>query len=126
LSQSGFERRFGSGECRVERLAKIRWPEVPRCPRLQGNKFWRRGTAIKCPSCRLSARILPGTPFQDAHLPLAPWFRAMRFAVTPKLGASAMGLQRALGASHSAAWLIQRKPRRAMIRSGRESLGELD
>ena len=45
--------------------------------------------------CQVS--VLAGTVFQDAHLPLTVWFRAMWHITSQKNGVSALGLQRALG-----------------------------
>ena len=68
------------------------------------------------------------TIFQDSHLPLITWFRAMWYICVQKNGASALGLQRALGlGSYRTAWLCLHKLRRAMVRSGREKLsGEVE
>jgi hypothetical protein len=41
--------------------------------------------------------ILAGTVFQDSHLPLTLWFRAMWHLTSQKNGISALGLQRVLG-----------------------------
>ena len=41
--------------------------------------------------------VLAGTVFQDTHLPLTVWFRAMWHMTSQKNGMSALGLQRVLG-----------------------------
>src|SRR5260370_42166977 len=67
--------------------------------------------------------ITGGTIFQDSHLPLTTWFRAMWQVTSQKNGISALGLQRVLGlGSYKTAWAMLHKLRRAMIRSGRERL----
>src|SRR6204780_5510163 len=51
------------------------------------------------------------------------WFRAMWFVTSQKNGASALGLQRALGlGSYRTAWSWLHKLRRGMVRSGRARL----
>lgn len=64
-----------------------------------------------------------GTVFQDSHLPLRLWFRAIWWFTNQKSGISALGMQRALGlGSYRTAWTCLHKLRRAMIRPNREPL----
>ena len=64
-----------------------------------------------------------GTIFQDSHLPLRLWFRAIWQVISQKNGARALGLQRVLGlGSYQTAWTVLHKLRRAMVRPGRDSL----
>lgn len=64
-----------------------------------------------------------GTIFQDTHLPLTVWFRAIWLVTSQKTGASALGVQRVLGlGSYKTAWTILHKLRRAMVRPGRDRL----
>jgi transposase-like protein len=66
---------------------------------------------------------MAGTVFQDSHLPLATWFRAMWHVTSQKNGISALGLQRVLGlGSYKTAWAMLHKLRRAMVRPGRDRL----
>jgi hypothetical protein len=67
--------------------------------------------------------VTAGTVFQDSHLPLTIWFRAIWYVTNQKNGVSALGLQRALGlGSYRTAWALLHKLRRAMVRPGRERL----
>jgi transposase-like protein len=67
--------------------------------------------------------ITAGTIFQDSHMPLTIWFRAMWQVTSQKNGISALGLQRVLGlGSYKTAWAMLHKLRRAMVRPGRERL----
>ena len=67
--------------------------------------------------------MLAGTVFQDTHLSLTVWFRAMWHMTSQKNGMSALGLQRVLGlGSYKTAWLMLHKLRQAMVRPGRERL----
>jgi transposase-like protein len=61
--------------------------------------------------------------FQDSHLPLMLWFRAVWWVTSQKNGVSAMGLQRVLGLkSYKTAWTLLHKLRHAMVRPGRDRL----
>ena len=78
---------------------------------------------ILCRTCRHQQSVLAGTVFQDTHLPLKTWFRAMWLICASKNGVSALNLQRSLGLrSYNTAWLCLHKLRRAMVRPGRNLL----
>lgn len=78
---------------------------------------------LLCKSCRHQASTTAGTIFQDSHLPLTTWFRAIWHVTSQKSGVSALGLQRVLGlGSYKTAWAMLHKLRRAMVRPGRERL----
>ena len=52
--------------------------------------------------------VTAGTIFQDSHLPLTIWFRAMWQVTSQKNGISALGLQRVLGlGSYKTAWAVR-------------------
>ena len=71
---------------------------------------------------------MAGTIFQDTHIPLTLWFRAMWYVTSQKNDTSALGLQRVLGlGSYKTAWAMLHKLRRAMVRPGRDRLsGEVE
>jgi transposase-like protein len=76
-----------------------------------------------CRQCRCQVSVTAGTIFQDSHLSLTTWFRAMWHVTTQKNGVSALGLQRVLGlGSYKTAWALLHKLRRAMVRPGRDRL----
>lgn len=76
-----------------------------------------------CGKCRHQASVTAGTIFQDSHLPLTTWFRAMWYVTSQKNGTSALGVQRILGlGSYKTAWALLHKLRRAMVRPGRDRL----
>ena len=76
-----------------------------------------------CSQCRKQVSNLAGTAFQDSHLQIQTWFRAMWHICSQKNGMSALGLQRVLGLrSYRSAWLMLHKLRRAMLRPHREKL----
>jgi transposase-like protein len=120
-----FERRFADEAACREYLAALRWPAGFVCPRCQSRSAWqtRRGLWL-CGDCRTQTSVTAGTIFQDSHLPLSAWFRAMWLITSQKNGASAMGLQRVLGlGSYKTAWTLLHKLRRAMVRPDRDRLG---
>jgi len=116
------ERRFASDEACRQYLTQLRWPEGFLCPRCGGRRAWvMRSGRWLCGTCRHQASVTVGTLFQDSHLPLTTWFRAMWYITGQKTGVSALGLQRALGlGSYRTAWALLHKLRRAMVRPGRD------
>ena len=118
------ERRFASEEACRQYLVQLRWPEGFVCPRCNGKQAWpmTRGRWL-CAACRYQAPVAAGTIFQDSHVPLTTWFRAMGYVTGQKTGVSALGLQRVLGlGSYRTAWALLHKLRRAMVRPGRDRL----
>lgn len=119
-----FEPRFpNEAACRAY-LVKLRWPDGFRCPQCGARSTWQDQRArLICRTCRRHVRITAGTIFQDSHLPLRVWFKAIWWIVAQKTGGSAAGLQQALGlGSYETAWLLLHKLRRALVRPGREAL----
>jgi len=118
------EKRFSSDEACRAYLISLRWPDGWACPRCGGRQPWevRRGV-LRCHDCRGDVSVTAGTIFQDSHLPLTTWFRAMWYITSQKNGVSALGLQRVLGlGSYKTAWALLHKLRRAMVRPGRDRL----
>ena len=121
---SELEARFSSeGACR-KYLFQLRWPDGYRCPRCGGAKGWPlRSVLLECGNCGYQTSVTAGTIFQGTRKPLALWFRMMWRVTNQKNGASALGLQRALGlGSYKTAWTWLHKLRRAMVRAGRDRL----
>lgn len=118
------ERRFPSDEACRQYLFQLRWPEGFVCPRCGAKQAWpmTRGRWL-CTGCRYQAPVTAGTIFQDSHVPLSTWFRAIWYVTSQKTGVSALGLQRVLGlGSYRTAWALLHKLRRAMVRPGRDRL----
>lgn len=118
------ERRFSTDLACRDYLFALRWPEGFICPRCGGRRAWpmKRGLWL-CAGCRHQASVTAGTIFQDTRLPLMLWLRAIWQVTSQKNGASALGVQRALGlGSYKTAWAWMHKLRRAMVRPGRERL----
>ena len=121
---SELEARFSSETACREYLFQLRWPYGFRCPRCGGTKGWPlRSVLLECGNCGYQTSVTAGTIFQDTRKPLALWFRMMWWVTSQKNGASALGLQRALGlGSYKTAWTWLHKLRRAMVRVGRDRL----
>jgi transposase-like protein len=119
-----FEHWFRTDEACREYLARLRWPDGFRCSHCDHRQGWGSFRAkVRCGGCRRDTSITAGTIFQDSHLSLRLWFRAIWSVVNQKSGISALGLQRALGlGSYRTAWICLHKLRRAMVRPGREQL----
>ncbi len=118
------EERFTTPEACRAYLFALRWPGGFVCPRCQGRQAWPMSRALwLCAACRHQASVTAGTIFQDSHLPLTVWLRAMWHVTSQKNGISALGLQRVLGlGSYKTAWALLHKLRRAMVRPGRDRL----
>jgi transposase-like protein len=118
------ERRFADDRACREYLYALRWPQGFVCTRCGGQETWatQRGLWL-CRRCRCQVSVMAGTVFQDSHLLLTVWFRAMWYVTSQKNGVSALGLQRTLGlGSYRTAWAVLQKLRRAMVRPGRDRL----
>lgn len=118
------EQRFSLEQACREYLFARRWTDGFVCPRCGGRKAWpMKRNLWLCRGCRHQASVTAGTVFQDSHLPLTVWFRAMWHMTGQKNGISALGLQRVLGlGSYKTAWAMLHKLRRAMVRPGRDRL----
>ena len=118
------EQRFATDQACRQYLVSLRWPEGFICPRCAGRKAWPTRQGLwTCAACQHQASVTAGTIFQDTHLSLTVWFRAIWLGTSQKTGASALGVQRALGlGSYKTAWTLLHKLRRAMVRPGRDRL----
>lgn len=118
------EKRFHTEETCRNYLFALRWPKGWRCPRCGGcRSIGVRRDLWRCVGCGYEISVSAGTVFQDSHLPLQTWFRAMWYITCQKNGVSALGVQRVLGlGSYKTAWSVLHKLRRAMVRPGRERL----
>jgi len=118
------EKRFSGEEACIEYLASLRWPSGWTCPHYEATEGWTvRRNRWLCGHCRYEMSVTAGTIFQDSHLPLTIWFRAIWQVTSQKNGISALGLQPVLGlGSYKTACAMLHKLRRAMVRPGRDRL----
>lgn len=119
-----FESRFCNEAACREYLASLRWPAGFVCRKCKASDAWQTDRGLwRCRKCRHDTSVMAGTVFQDSHLPLMLWFRAIWFITSQKYGASALGVQRMLGlGSYKTAWTLLHKLRHAMVRPGRDCL----
>src|ERR1700749_1474241 len=81
------------GDC-LDYLFALRWPDGFCCPNCTNGRAWRSSRGLwLCSGCRRQVSVLAGTVFQDTHLPMRTWFRAMWCITSQKNGMSALGLQ---------------------------------
>ena len=103
-------------QCR-EYIAELRWHGQYRCPRCQSDKAWKtKELKYKCQNCGYKASVTAGTIFQDSHIPLPIWFRAMWYIGESAGTMTAVQLQRILGIKNNrTAQSMLRKIKRALI-----------
>lgn len=122
-----FDTMFASEEACREYLSRLRWPDGFRCPQCGGDKAWATKRSLwHCTACGRQVSVTADTIFQGTRKPLRMWFHAIWWVSSQKTGASAAGLQAALGlGSYETAWTWLHKLRRAMVRPGRDRLQKL-
>ena len=118
------EQRFSTEEACRQYLYDLRWPSGFRCPVCGHHKAWPLKTGLfECGGCGHKASVIAGTIFEGTRKPLVLWFRVVWWVTSQKNGASALGLQKALGLGcYKTAWTWLHKLRRAMVRTGRDRL----
>src|SRR5271170_5958334 len=105
-------------------IEKLLWPNgEPTCRhcgsvdayRMQGVTC--RPGLCRCRDCKKQFTVTVGTIFEDSHLPLATWIKAIHLMSTSKKGMSALQLMRNLGlGSYKTAWHLAHRIRLAMNR----------
>jgi len=123
---SELERCFSTEEACRQYLCSLRWPSGFRCPACGASKAWNLEKGLReCAACGRKTSVIAGTIFEGTRKPLVLWFRVIWWVTSQKNGASALGLQRALGLGcYKTAWTWLHKLRRAMVRPGRDRLSE--
>lgn len=111
-----FEERFGTEKQCLDYLFGLRWSKGYYCPECDHNEAWQiREWKYKCRKCGYQATVLARTMFQDSHLPITTWFKAIWYVCAQKGGTSALDLQKALGlGSYRTAWTMLLKIRKLM------------
>jgi transposase-like protein len=105
-----------------EQIEKLLWPDgQPQCRhcgsvnayRMQGKTC--RAGLCRCRDCKKQFTVTVGTIFEDSHLPLATWVKAIHLLTTSKKGMSSLQLMRNLGlGSYKTAWHLGHRIRLAM------------
>jgi len=119
-----FEQRFATEETCIDYLVHLRWPKGWKCPLCGGAGAWlAQRSRWRCKLCGHEMSLKAGTIFQDSHLPVAIWFRAMWLVTSLENGISASALQRAVGlANYQTARSILQRLRRVMELPGHDRL----
>src|SRR5271170_3714623 len=106
-----------------EHIEKLLWPDgQPVCPhcesgenayRMQGKSC--RPGLCRCRKCQKQFTVTVGTIFEDSHLPLSLWIKAIHLMTSSKKGMSSLQLMRNLGlGSYKTAWHLSHRIRYAM------------
>jgi transposase-like protein len=119
LSESEFNKAYGSEEQCHAALVKWRWPNGFECPDCGGKAHCvvTRGTRklFQCNACRKQTSVRAGTIFAASKLPLRLWFSAIYHLTQTKQGISSLELARRLGVTQNAAWKMKHKLAQAML-----------
>jgi transposase-like protein len=103
-------------------VEKLLWPDgQPVCRKCGSTNAYRmvgktcRAGLCRCRDCKKQFTVTVGTIFEDSHLPLRQWVRAIHMMASSKKGISALQLQRNLGlGSYKTAWFMAHRIRLAM------------
>jgi transposase-like protein len=88
-------------------------PPIAGKAKQSGEITYRKGV-WKCRSCRKQYTVTVGTIFEDSHIPLATWLKAIHLLCASKKGMSAHQLHRMLGVTYKSAWFMAHRIRYAM------------
>jgi transposase-like protein len=80
----------------------------------EGSKSPVRPGVWKCGGCRKQFTVKVGTIFEDSHIPLTTWLKAIHLLCASKKGMSAHQLHRMLGVTYKSAWFMAHRIRYAM------------
>src|SRR6266511_1533591 len=109
-------RYFSDLDVCTEFVAKLRWPDGPKCPRCGGTEYSYLTTRRlwKCKACKRQFSVKVGTIFEDSALGLDKWLPAVWLIANSKNGISSHELGRALGTTQKSAWFMLHRIRLAM------------
>src|ERR1700677_3806069 len=103
-------------------IARLMWPNgEPVCRHCGSVNAYRMAGATcrpglcRCRDCKKQFTVTVGTIFEDSHIPLAKWVRAIHLISTSKKGISSLQLMRNLGlGSYQSAWFMSHRIRLEM------------
>lgn len=119
-------RNYDSEDSARQFIEKLRWPQGAVCPhcgvigesyRLTAkpeSKHPVRPGVWKCSACRKQFTVRVGTIFEDSHIALSVWLKAIHLLCASKKGMSAHQLHRMLGVTYKSAWFMAHRIRYAM------------
>src|SRR5580704_8870744 len=105
-----------------QHIEKLLWPDgQPVCRHCGSVNAYRmegatcRPGLCRCRDCKKQFTVTVGTIFEDSHIPLSKWVRAIHLITTSKKGISSLQLMRNLGlGSYQSAWFMSHRIRLAM------------
>jgi len=119
LSETEFNKAYGSEEQCHAALVNWRWPNGFECPDCGGKAHCvvTRGARklFQCNACRKQTSVRAGTILAASKLPLRLWFAAMYHLTQTKQGISSLELARRLGITQNAAWKMKHKLAQVML-----------
>ncbi|MBE6574432.1 MAG: transposase [Ruminococcaceae bacterium] len=112
------EKKFGTEEQCRQYISSIRWKDGYRCPLCQSSEAWVTSEyKYKCQKCGHKLSVTSGTIFQDTHIPLPDWFKAIWYASAQENKLTVAFLQKELNLkSNRTALSMINKLDRIMIR----------
>ena len=111
MSDSDFDRLYGTEKQCREALIAWRWPKGFTCPVCGGTKhsFIETRSLFQCSACRPQTSLTSGTIFHSTKLSMKTWFRAIYHITQSKGGISSLELARRLGVTQDTAWSLSHK-----------------
>jgi transposase-like protein len=91
----------------LDSIIEWRWPNGIACPRCQDKKVQKIATrqTWRCRGCGRQFSAKTGTTFENSHLPLSLWLKAIEFGAQ----ISTHELARALGITQKTAWYMKHR-----------------
>lgn len=126
MNLNDLAKNYSTEEKAREFLESQRWPNGAICPHCgaEGESYRLNPTANrkthvrqgvwKCAGCRKQFTVKVGTIFEDSHITLTTWLRAIHLLCASKKGMSAHQLHRMLGVTYKSAWFMAHRIRYAM------------
>ena len=111
----------------LEYLEALRWPNGVECMKctekrisriISSGKSGKPRHLYQCLACRAQFSVRTGTIFQDSHLPLTTWFKAIALVCSAKRKVSVTRLQRELDVQYRTAASLLHRIQQALERDG--------
>jgi len=111
--------KFSDEQTCIDTVAKMRWPDGPRCPDCIGehaeNPYYiKTQKRWKCRWCRRQFSVKVESVFEDSPISLTKWLPALWMLINDKNGISSYELHRALGVTQKTAWFMLHRLRYAL------------
>jgi len=124
-----FQRMFSNEAACLQYLESVRWPNGFICEKCEsiGDPFrlTKRPRVLVCRFCRHEISVTAGTIMHRTKTPIQVWFWAAYLVATQTPGISALEAQKKLGiARYETAYQVMQKLRSAMMRPGRDQIGD--